>query len=68
VNARVVGVIVFASTFGAALLAMRLHILLPKHYFDTESKDTVKVGIGLIATHDRSRSWAGHCLRQELFR
>jgi len=32
------------------MLATRLHTLLPKHYFDSESKDTVKVGIGLIAT------------------
>jgi hypothetical protein len=49
-NANVAGIIVFTSTFGAALLAMRLRTLLPKHYFDTESRDTVKVGIGLIAT------------------
>jgi hypothetical protein len=32
------------------MLATRLHALLPKHYFDNESRDTVKVGIGLIAT------------------
>jgi hypothetical protein len=50
VNANVVGIIVFTATFGAALLGTRLHTLLPKHYFDAESKDTVKVGIGLIAT------------------
>jgi hypothetical protein len=49
-NASVVGIIVFISTFGAAMLATRLHALLPEHYFDNESRDTVKVGIGLIAT------------------
>jgi hypothetical protein len=49
-NANIVGIIVFTSTFGAAMLATRLHTLLPKHYFDNESRDTVKVGIGLIAT------------------
>jgi hypothetical protein len=32
------------------MLATRLHALLPKHYFENESRDTVKVGIGLIAT------------------
>jgi hypothetical protein len=32
------------------MLATRLHSVLPKHYFDNESRDTVKVGIGLIAT------------------
>jgi hypothetical protein len=49
-NASVVGVIAFASTFGAALIGTRLRTLLPQQYFDTESRDTVKVGIGLIAT------------------
>src|SRR6185436_18041951 len=50
VNANLVGMIVFISTFWAAMLGTRLHTVLPKHYFDAESKDTVKVGIGLIAT------------------
>jgi hypothetical protein len=46
----VVGIIVFALTFGGALLGMWLRTVLPEHHLDTESKDTVKVGIGLIAT------------------
>ncbi len=46
----IVGVIVFALCFGGAMLGMRLRTALPKHHLDTESKDTVKVGIGLIAT------------------
>jgi hypothetical protein len=46
----VVGVIVFALTYGGALLGMWLRTVLPEHHLDTESKDTVKVGIGLIAT------------------
>jgi hypothetical protein len=50
VNASVVGIIVFACTFAGALLGMWLRAVLPEHYFDTESRDTVKVGIGLIAT------------------
>jgi len=50
VNPNVIGIIVFTATFGAALLATRLRTLLPQHYFDAESKDTVKLGIGLIAT------------------
>ena len=50
VNASVVGIIVFACTFAGALLGMWLRTVLPKHHFDTESRDTVKVGIGLIAT------------------
>src|SRR5512137_587246 len=46
----IVGIIVFACTFGGMLLGMRLQKTLPGHHLDGESKDTVKVGIGLIAT------------------
>jgi Protein of unknown function (DUF4239) len=49
VNATVVGTVVFTCTFAGALLGMWLHAILPNHYLDAESKDTVKVGIGLIA-------------------
>ena len=49
-NPTIVGIIVFACTFGGALLGMRLRTTLPEHHLDAESRDTVKVGIGLIAT------------------
>ena len=49
-NASVVGIIVFACTFAGALLGMWLRTVLPERYFDTGSRDTVMVGIGLIAT------------------
>jgi len=49
-NPIIVGIIVFALTFGGALLGVWLRTLLPEHHLDAESKDTVKVGIGLIAT------------------
>lgn len=45
-----VGMIVFACTFGGALLGMWLRTTLPEHHLDDESRDTVKVGITLIAT------------------
>ena len=48
-NPTIVGIIVFALTFGGALLGMWLRTLLPEHHLNAESKDTVKVGIGLIA-------------------
>ncbi len=41
---------VFLCTFGGALLGMWLRTTLPEHHLDAESKDVVKVGIGLIAT------------------
>lgn len=49
-NPTIVGLIVFAFTFAGALLGMWLRSVLPEHHLDAESKDTVKVGIGLIAT------------------
>ncbi len=49
-SATIVGIIVFTSTFGGALLGMWLRITLPEHHLDAESRDTVEVGIGLIAT------------------
>lgn len=49
-DASVVGGIVFACAFLGALLGMTLRKILPVRYFDAESRDTVKVGVGLIAT------------------
>ena len=48
--AAIVGMIVVLCTFGGALLGMWLRTTLPKHDLDAESRDVVKVGIGLIAT------------------
>jgi Ca2+/H+ antiporter len=50
VDAIIVGIIVFTCTFAGALLGMWLRAALPKHWLDAESRDTVKVGVGLIAT------------------
>jgi hypothetical protein len=44
------GVVVFLCTFGGALLGVWLRSRLPEHHLDDASRDTVKVGIGLIAT------------------
>jgi len=49
-SSTIVGIIVFACTFGGVLLGMWLQKTLPGHHLDAESKDAVKVGIGLIAT------------------
>jgi hypothetical protein len=50
VDATIVGIIVFTCTFGGVLLGMWLRAALPEHWLDAESRDTVKVGVGLIAT------------------
>jgi hypothetical protein len=49
-NPTIVSIIVFTCTFGGALLGRWLRIVLPAHHLDAESRDTVKVGVGLIAT------------------
>jgi len=48
-SSTIVGIIVFACTFGGVLFGMWLQKTLPGHHLDAESKDAVKVGIGLIA-------------------
>ncbi len=45
-----ISALVFACTLGAALVGIRLRAALPEHHFDDASRDTVKLGIGLIAT------------------
>lgn len=49
-NSTLIGIVVFACTFGGATLAMALRAHLPDHHLNDETKDTVKLGIGLIAT------------------
>ena len=49
-NPSLVGLIVFACTLGGALLGNALRTRLPGHHLDEESRDTMKAGIGLIAT------------------
>jgi len=45
-----VGLIVFAFTLGGALVGNGLRANLPDHHLDDESRDTVNLGIGLVAT------------------
>jgi hypothetical protein len=45
-----VGLMVFASIFGGALLGIFLHSSLPQHHLGADSKDIVKLGMGLVAT------------------
>src|SRR5215472_9038402 len=45
-----IAAVVFACSFGAALIGMVLHIKLPDHHLDPDSRDVVKLVMGLIAT------------------
>lgn len=46
----VIGIVVLVCTFGGALAGMRLRLALPDHHLSTEARDTIKLGIGLVAT------------------
>ena len=49
-NPTTIGMIVFTCTFGGAMLGMWLRTTLPKHHLDADSRETVKLGVGLVAT------------------
>jgi hypothetical protein len=50
VNPIAIGLIVFVFVFGGALIGMYMRATLPEDHFSNESKETMKLGIGLIAT------------------
>jgi hypothetical protein len=50
VSSLAVGGVVFVCVFGGALLGIFIRAVLPDHHRSTESKDIVKLGMGLIAT------------------
>src|SRR6188768_4284304 len=49
-NATVVAVIAFVGILSATLVGMRLRTALPEHHLSPDTKDTVRVGMGLVAT------------------
>jgi hypothetical protein len=49
-SSTLTGLLVFTCTFGAAILGILLRARLPAHHLDGDSKDSVKLVIGLIAT------------------
>jgi hypothetical protein len=49
-NSTLVGLLAFGCTFGASLLAIYIHGRLPAQHLESDSKDAVKLVMGLIAT------------------
>jgi hypothetical protein len=49
-NPIAIRLIVFACVFGGALFGMFLRGVLPEEHLSADSKDTVRIGMGLIAT------------------
>ena len=49
-NSTITGAVVFACLFGAGLLGVRVRAALPEDHLSSDTKDAVKVGMGLVAT------------------
>src|SRR3954454_9582032 len=49
-DAALVSGIVFGCVLAGAVLGLVLHVKLPDHHLDSDSKDVVKLGMGRIAT------------------
>src|SRR6516165_251517 len=49
-NSNAIRPIVFACIFGAALFGIFLRTVLPEQHLSADSKDTVRLGMGMIAT------------------
>jgi hypothetical protein len=49
-NSITISLIVFACVFGGSLLGIFLRNVLPPHHLSAESKDIVKLGMGLVGT------------------
>jgi hypothetical protein len=49
-NDTTIALLVFACFFGTALLGMRLRAGLPEHHLSADSKDAIRIGMGLVAT------------------
>jgi hypothetical protein len=50
VSPTAIALIVFACVFGGALAGMALRVLIPQHHLSEDTKDVIKLGVGLIAT------------------
>ena len=48
-SSLIVGLIAFACIFGGVILGIVIRSKLPEHHLDSESRDVVKLGIGVIA-------------------
>ena len=49
-NVAITSLVVFACVFGAAMFGILLRSLLPEHHLNSETKDTVKIAMGFVAT------------------
>jgi len=53
--------IAFACIFGATLLGIYLRIVLPKHHLSTDTKETVRLSMGVVGTM-AACAWSADCV------
>jgi len=49
-NTTLIALIIFACVFGGTLMGMFLRTVMPEHHLTDDSKEVIKLGMGLIAT------------------
>ena len=49
-SSTTISLIALACIFGGALIGILLHTILPEHHLSSDSKDIVKLGVGLVGT------------------
>src|SRR2546430_6216690 len=49
-NSAITGALVVACLFGAGVLGVRVRAALPEDHLSSETKDAVRIGMGLVAT------------------
>src|SRR5437762_11336770 len=49
-SSTITAAIVFACLFGAGLLGMCIRAALPEHHLTADTRDAVRIGMGLVAT------------------
>src|ERR1022692_4131475 len=49
-SSTAIGLIVFSCVFGGSLIGIVLRAVVPRHHLDEDSKDVVKLGMGLVGT------------------
>jgi hypothetical protein len=49
-NATFIAGLAFVGILGTTIIGLRLHAALPDHHLSAETKDTVRLGMGLVAT------------------
>jgi maleate cis-trans isomerase len=57
-NTEIISLIIFGCVVGAVLIGKAFHRLLPEDHLSADTKETVKLAMGLLATMSALLFWA----------